>query len=108
MKTPWANLGGPAKVLVIAVAILLVAAGLCGMQALVLSGVRGDSEFLVSVFMITGVLELGVFLVAAVTAAGALLAWVSTVIYNRLTGSRAAKDKTQKLFDDSEKHDGPC
>lgn len=107
MKMPWDDLDGPAKVLAISAAVLLVAGGLCGVQFLIISGVRGNAQALVSVFTLTGILELIAIVMAGLTAAGALLAWTSTAIHNRFTGSRGKRDETQKLFDDSDKRDEP-
>jgi hypothetical protein len=107
MKMPWDDLEGAAKVLVISVAILLVAAGMCGVQALILSAAKGGEQSLVPIVMITGFVEFVVMLVAGITAIGALVAWIATAIYNRFAGSRAKRDETQRLFGDSDKHDGP-
>jgi hypothetical protein len=104
---PWNNLQGPAKVLAISVAVLLVAAGLCGVQVTILSGLRGNSPSLESVFMLTGFVELGAMLIAGIVAVVSILAWIGTAIYNGLTSSTVKRNEPQKLFDDSDKHDEP-
>ncbi len=105
MKVPWTNLEEPAKVLLTSIAFLLVAAGLCGVQFLIIKGASGQGQWLGPVFMITGLIELGVILVAGLTAAGALLTWISTAIYIRFTDSRGNRNEIQKLLDRSDKDD---
>jgi hypothetical protein len=56
MKMPWGNLEGPAKLLVICVAIFLVSAGLCGMQWAIAMGPRSDS--LGDLFIPLGIVEI--------------------------------------------------
>jgi hypothetical protein len=106
MKMPWNDLEGPAKVLITSVAVLLVAAGLCGTQFLIMSGIRGNAPALTSVFMLTGIIELVAMLIAAVVAVAALIAWLAIALYERFSGSSPPADDVQKLFDDPDKHDG--
>ena len=72
MNLPWSRLEGPARLLVTCIVILLVAAGLCGLQLLILTEYP-DSNKLTSLFIVTGLIELGVVIVSIVLALAALV-----------------------------------
>lgn len=74
MTVPWKNRRGAAKVAALCAAVLLVSAGLCGMQLLWLNRAGGMSENL-GVFMITGAIELMAMLASVVVGFIALLVW---------------------------------
>ena len=78
MNLPWSRLESPARFLVTCVVILLVAGGLCGLQLLILTEYP-DSNKLTSLFIVTGLIELGVVIVSIVLALAALvrLIWLS-------------------------------
>lgn len=87
MKTPWRNLQGPAKWLVIFTTTLLVASGLCGLQLLVLNSNLGAPNWLGTVFVILGFVEISAIIISAIGGLVALLFW----IFTRIAGS--AQDK---------------
>jgi len=84
MNMPWTNRHGAAKVVVICVVVLLVSAGLCGMQLLVLNdGNIKSSSDLTEVFMVTGAVEVVAILVATLVGVIALLVWAFNRIFRR-------------------------
>ena len=83
MNMPWSKLQGPARWLVIFIAILLVASGLCGLQLLVANHGQGNAGALIPVFIILGCVELGAIVVSAAGAIVALVVW----IFFRIAGS---------------------
>ena len=72
MNLPWSRLVGPARLLVTCIVILLVAAGLCGLQLFVLN-LTPNNGILGSLFMVTGAAELGAILVSIILGLGALV-----------------------------------
>ena len=73
MKVPWQNLEGPARLLVISLTVLLVAAGLCGLQFVLNVSAYGNMpRFLVLI----GLIELIAIVVSALVVIGALIAWL--------------------------------
>jgi len=90
---------GYPKIVLVLVAILLVASGLCGLQMNVSGGVQ--SPFLSVVFIALGTIELGAMLVSAVGLVVVLLAWAATSLYGRF--SSPSKGETIHLFDGSDK-----
>ncbi|HKF48174.1 MAG TPA: hypothetical protein VKB38_12510 [Terracidiphilus sp.] len=75
MSMPWSKLQGPAKVAAICAAVLLVSAGLCGAQLLVLNFAAGRSNSLGTAFIVTGALELIAIILSAAVGVIALLIW---------------------------------
>jgi hypothetical protein len=58
MKMPWTNRTGPAKLLAVCASVLLVAGGLCGVQYAVVLASSNQLNFLLPVFIFTGMAEL--------------------------------------------------
>jgi hypothetical protein len=85
MKAPWTNLEGPAKALAISVTVLLVASGLCGMQIAIMKVAGQNAPVFTTVFMITGLIELGVMVLSAVVVVAALIVMICAWIYSRFT-----------------------
>lgn len=84
MNMPWTNRHGAAKMVVICVAVLLVSAGLCGVQLLILNaGNIKTSSALTSVFMVTGAVEIIAILVAILVGIIALLVSAFGRIFRR-------------------------
>jgi hypothetical protein len=83
MKMPWTNRQGAAKAIAICVTVLLVSAGLCGMQLLVLNLSRGSADGLTTIFMITGALELIAILLSVLIGFIALLIWGFGSLFRR-------------------------
>jgi len=81
MSMPWDRFEGPLKWLVMFVTILLVASGLCGLQLLILNDGQNGANGLASVFMITGLFELGAMAVSAVGIVVSLIAWIVRLIF---------------------------
>lgn len=77
MNMPWRDLEGPAKVLAICGAVLLVASGLCGLQWVIfVDGMGGNGDSLVmNVIIPLGILELTAMAASLVIAVGALIVW---------------------------------
>ena len=83
MNLPWSRLEGPARLLVTCIAILLVAAGLCGLQLVILNvGTSAINNGLASLFFVTGIIELAAMAISALLAFGAFLVW----IWRRIAG----------------------
>ena len=58
MKMPWTNQQGPMKLLVICATVLLISIGTCGLQAVVISLLLTNANFLESPLLFLGYLEL--------------------------------------------------
>jgi hypothetical protein len=85
MDGPWTNRTGPAKALAISMTILLVASGLCGLQIAIMKVAGQNAPVFTAVFMVTGLIELGVMAASAVAAVAALIVWICLWIYSRYT-----------------------
>ena len=91
------EIAGYAKTLVILVAVLLVAGGLCGLQ---LTVYEKTPNAILALFTITGVLEILALVISVFGVVIVLLLWGGEVLYSRFSGPQ--KDKTQKLFGDAD------
>jgi hypothetical protein len=89
MKLFGREFDGYAKWLVILVAVLLVASGLCGIQLALFNSLEGS---LSGLFIITGLLELAAIVISIVGIVVVLIA-------------KPAKDRTQRLFGNSSEDD---
>jgi hypothetical protein len=90
------ELEGRAKTLVILVAVLLVSAGLCGLQWNTAGGV-GDSLL---ILIPLGFAELAAMFISACWIVILLIAWGAEALYHRY--GKPHKDEVQKLFEDGE------
>jgi hypothetical protein len=75
----WTRLHGPAKVLVICVAVLLLSAGLCGLQWTLVNGHGLPSNALI----ITGIIEIVGMVLSAAAGFVALVIWGFGAIFRR-------------------------
>jgi hypothetical protein len=82
MKTPWGNLEGPAKWLVMAVVALFVSSGLCGLQFALMNN---HAPMLGQFFMFTGIVELVVMALSACGAVVAGIIWIATALYSHFS-----------------------
>ena len=103
MKLFGRELTGYARLLVILIAVLLVSAGLCGLQVAVYDK---SPTAIQGLFMATGALELIGLWGSVGGGAIVLLLWAGTALYAHF--AMPPKDETQKLFGDGNerKHDG--
>jgi hypothetical protein len=74
---------GPAKVLVILVAVLLVSAGMCGLQLTIADEIYRGSGGFGSVMMLLGILELIAMLVSLIGIAIVLVSLLVTRFFKR-------------------------
>ncbi len=74
MKTPWANLEGYPRAIVLAVCVLLVSGGMCGVQAVVANMPKAPG-FLLPIFTILGAFELLGIGASALVLVICLVAW---------------------------------
>jgi hypothetical protein len=87
MKMPWSNLEGPAKLLAICAAVLLVSSGLCGLQLFLAGAAYGRSDGLTILFAVLGVVELIAMAGSVVVGIISLLFWLSEAVTKRSSGS---------------------
>ncbi len=93
MKMPWSNRQGPMKLLAICATVLLVAVGMCGLQAAVFWGfvrpLPKSGESLILSMIILGYVELGVGLLSIIGIVVALL-WLlfKTIASSSARGSQ--------------------
>ena len=87
MSMPGAGLHGAAKVVAICAVVFLIAAGLCGVEAGVLSGVRHMPDTVAGVFIGLGVLGAVSMILSAVVGFVALLVWAFGSALRRRGGS---------------------
>ena len=66
MKMPWSNRQGPMKLLAISATVLLIALGMCGLQAAVISVLPKGGDFAVGPLLIVGYGELAAMLLSIV------------------------------------------
>lgn len=97
MKMPWSDLEGPAKVIAISVAAFFVAGGLCGVQWAVTMRVGGSADWLASLAIAMGVVEVLVMLLAVVGVVGGAV----LLIAYRVRGDRT--ETVQTLFGSEER-----
>jgi hypothetical protein len=90
MKTPWQNLQGPAKWLVLFATILLVASGLCGLQLLMVNSNMYAPNWIGNVFLILGFVEIIAIVISTIGGLVALLFW----IFHRIAAS--AQDSNEQ------------
>jgi len=100
MKLFGRELEGRAKTLVILVAVLLLSAGLCGLQ-LNSGGGLGNQIF---ILLPLGVAELIAMFVSACWIVILSIAWGAEALYGRY--GKPPKDEVQKLFEDRDKTTG--
>jgi hypothetical protein len=100
MKIFGRELVGFAKALVVLIAVLLVAAGMCGLQLAIGNGSSGNSD---AVFEPLGILELIAMLVSAVGIVVVLLAWGARGLYRlSLAESKSEAEETSRNRDRTE------
>ncbi len=85
MKAPWSNLEGPAKWLVIAVVVLLVSSGLCGLQIAMVAGGNQYGALFTRLFMFTGAVEVIVMALSACGIVVSLIIWIATALYSHFS-----------------------
>lgn len=86
---------GPAKALVILVAVLLVSAGMCGLQLTISNEIYNSSGAFGSIMMLLGILELIAMFVSLIGIAIVLV----NLLVTRLFGEPSlATDRTGRIF----------
>lgn len=75
MRMPWTNLEGPARLLVMCITVLLVSAGLCGLQLAIVSSDNGN-PWIANLFILTGFVELVAMILSALVGIIALMVWL--------------------------------
>jgi uncharacterized membrane protein SpoIIM required for sporulation len=102
MKIFGRELVGFAKALVVLIAVLLVSAGMCGLQLAIRQGSQGDSG---AILIPLGIVELIAMLVSAAGIVLVLLAWGTRALY-RLIRDEPDTELQQASRDESPvKHD---
>ena len=96
MKLFGREANGRKKALVVLVAILLTAGGLCGVQYVILLHHQQGLDNLLLIFAITGILELGVMVFSLALIVGVLIAWALARVFPTKGGS--SKETTQRTF----------
>lgn len=81
---------GPAKVLVIFVAVLLVSAGMCGLQLTIANKIYNSSGAFASIMMLLGILELVAMLVSLIGIVVVLVNLLVTRLFKRKPASSRA------------------
>ena len=98
------ELRGPAKVLVILVAVLLVSAGMCGLQLTIANTIYNSSGAFGPFMMLLGILELVAMLVSLIGIAIVLV----NLLVKRLFGGRSfSTDQTGRVFHITSQMDSP-
>ena len=100
MKLSGRELDALPQALVVLVTVLLVAAGLCGLQWTQMNNPRVQGPAPAVLFVAAGVLE---FVAIAASAAGivvVLILWGVRILYSRF--AKPPKDEVQKLFGDGD------
>jgi len=64
MKMPWSNRQGPLKLLVICATVMLIALGMCGLQAVVLQALPKSGDFAVGTLLVFFYIELAAMLLS--------------------------------------------
>ena len=101
MKLFGRELERRAKTLLILVAVLLVSAGLCGLQ--LNARVTGGLGEMIYILLPLGVAELLVMFISAAWILILSMAWGAETLYQRF--GKPPKDEVQKLFEDKERKD---
>jgi|HubBroStandDraft_1064217.scaffolds.fasta_scaffold82162_3 hypothetical protein len=84
MRTPFGEDQGPAKVLAVCAAIILVGFGLCGVEWAVAGALHGSGEKLLPALVIIGVIQAVAIIVASLVAFVALI----VLIFRAISGPR--------------------
>ena len=96
---------GPAKVLVIFVAVLLVSAGMCGLQLTMANKIYNSSGAFGAIMMLLGILELIAMLVSLIGIAIVLVNLLVTRLFKREPGPSGGR--TEGVFQVTSQTDEP-
>lgn len=93
MNVPWQNLHGPARVLAFCATVLLVASGLCGIQAVLVFSSPLAQKW-EPLFLCTGIIELVAIAICTLVAVCVLIWWFVSAITSRRADTAGASAKS--------------